>query len=846
MSSLTWPWLRSAAPVPVAAAVGAGLLAMLGVLVVPATAGALQPAATAPGTISTIAGGLGGPGPARTVGVAPCAVTYAGHALYVTDQMSDPAFPQAPAVLRRISTSTGNLTTLAGSGLMDEQSLLDPLAGAPALPQAPDGSPASQVALADSCGVAVDHAGNVLVSDGTQYEGLTQPVSVPYGIRVVAMATGTFYGRHLTRGHVYTLVKSTSPAFQPTFAPGAIAVDSAGNVLFTSADNHIYALAERTGTSYGIKMKARHIYVVAGGGSTLNNGGLATRARLKILTFDDLSPQLGAGLRADHHGNLVFADPGDGLVRVIAARSGKFYGRAMRAGHIYTIAGGGKASDGRLGTQSDLILPSGIAIDHHGSVVIAAGARVDVLAEATGRFYGRTMVRGRLYVIAGSKVAGGSKHARGVPALQAGPLVANGVSVDGSGNVVIAGQQKLQVVAVRSGSFYGEHMQAMQLYALSAVDSANFNLRLSSGDGGPATQAELHIGQIFFNGERSDGLPMVTPLAADKSGDLFIVDRTEIRMVAGTSGTRFGQSVRAEHIYHIAGSAKNSRDVEGAPATSASLNTVGGISVDAEGNLVIADAGLSRIRVVAQASGTFYGQSMAAGRIYTIAGSGQAGQGGDGGPATQAQIGFPLAVGTDSSGDVLVTEQCELRIVAAVTGTRYGISMTAGDLYTIAGKDVDSCPDSPDGTPALGAGVQPIGPVAVDSGGDVFFADADGIRMIAAATGTFYGLPMTAGDLYTVAPAPTGGFALDGSGNVIFANEPQDTVSLLAKATGTFYGRPVTAGHTVQIAGDGFLGHTGDGGPALRASLAQPAGVVVTAHGDLDIAEYHWIRQVAG
>src|SRR4029077_3626683 len=102
---------------------------------------------------------------------------------------------------------------------------------------------------------------------------------------------------------------------------------------------------------------------------------------------------------------------------------------------------------------------------------------------------------------------------------------------------------------------------------------------------------------------------------------------------------------------------------------------------------VIADFGNSRLRVVAAASGTFYGISMTAGDIYTVAGNGTAGFSGDGGASTSAELNSPQGVVIDSHGNVVVsdTSNARLRVVAAATGTFYGISMTSGDIYTVAG-----------------------------------------------------------------------------------------------------------------------------------------------------------------
>jgi hypothetical protein len=69
---------------------------------------------------------------------------------------------------------------------------------------------------------------------------------------------------------------------------------------------------------------------------------------------------------------------------------------------------------------------------------------------------------------------------------------------------------------------------------------------------------------------------------------------------------------------------------------------------------LIADKGNNRVRVVAARTGTFYGQAMTAGDIYTIAGRGDLGLTGDGGPATSARLGFPEAVVVDPAGNVFI------------------------------------------------------------------------------------------------------------------------------------------------------------------------------------------------
>ena len=111
---------------------------------------------------------------------------------------------------------------------------------------------------------------------------------------------------------------------------------------------------------------------------------------------------------------------------------------------------------------------------------------------------------------------------------------------------------------------------------------------------------------------------------------------------------------------------------------------------DGAGNLVLADTGNNRIRMIAATSGTFYGMAMTAGDIYTVAGTGTAGYSGDGGPATSAELRDPLGISVDSSGNLLIadTGNQRVRLVAATSGTYYGEAVTGGDIATVAGSGV--------------------------------------------------------------------------------------------------------------------------------------------------------------
>jgi hypothetical protein len=153
------------------------------------------------------------------------------------------------------------------------------------------------------------------------------------------------------------------------------------------------------------------------------------------------------------------------------------------------------------------------------------------------------------------------------------------------------------------------------------------------------------------------------------------------------------------------------------------------VAVDGAGNLVIADTGNGRVRVVAARTGSFYGQAMTAGDIYTVAGNGHKGFSGDGGPATRAAFYTPSWVAVDGAGNLVIadTGNQRVRVVAAATGTFYGQPMTAGDIYTVAG---DGTPGfSGDGGPATSAELWDPSWVAVDGAGNLLINDGGNGRI---------------------------------------------------------------------------------------------------------------------
>ena len=282
-----------------------------------------------------------------------------------------------------------------------------------------------------------------------------------------------------------------------------------------------------------------------------------------------------------------------------------------------------------------------------------------------------------------------------------------------------------------------------------------------------------------------------------------------VRVVAVRAGRFYGQAMKAGHIYTIAGTGTSGYSGDGGPGTSAELSGPDGVTADQDGNAVVADTGNSRIRVVAAQSGTFYGQAMTAGDIYTIAGDGERNLTGDGGPAAAAELRLPGGLTTDSAGNLVIadTGNQRIRVIAAQSGTFYGRTMTGGYIYSIGGGD---------GQPDVGSAQG----VAVDSAGNVIVADGLLVRVMAESSGRFYGQTMTAGDGYIVAgngqlTSGNGGRAIDAQlgvpngvavstrGTIIVSESATAQIMAVDTTAGTFYGQAMTAGHIYTIAGTG-------------------------------------------
>jgi sugar lactone lactonase YvrE len=261
----------------------------------------------------------------------------------------------------------------------------------------------------------------------------------------------------------------------------------------------------------------------------------------------------------------------------------------------------------------------------------------------------------------------------------------------------------------------------------------------------------------------------------------------------------------------IAGTGTQGDSGDGGPAIAAQLNGPKAVAVDALGNVYIGEA-IGRVRKVAPD-----------GTIRTVAGTGTAGFSGDGGPATEAKLSWPIGLAIDGAGNLYIADQFNYRIRKV---TPDGIITTvAGNGF--AGQAPGTGGYSGDGGPATSARLGPPSGVAVDQQGNLYIADEINrrVRKVTAdgVIGTLVG-PQMPGESQSLYPT---GLAFDHAGNLLIA----DNAALVI--------RKVAADGTIsRVAGRGFPpGDSGNCTPALSAAFGQALAVAVDRRGNVYIAD---------
>lgn len=573
-----------------------------------ATAGVIQAA-----TIHTVAGNLIPTGLATNVGIGASGVAMdASGNVYFADSSNH--------AIRKVSVTSGISTVVAGTGLSGYSG---------------DGGQARSAQLNSPKGIAIDSAGNIYIADTSNHR--IRKIDTNGVITTIAgTGTGTFGGDNAA---------ATSARVN---SPQGVAVDGSGNVYIADTSNNRIRKINTSGT----------ISTVAGNGTGgyLADNVAATSTRIN-------APR---SVALDSSGNFYIADTSNNRIRKVNS-----------GGTITTVAGTGTASfsgDGGVATSATVRAPQAITFDSADNLYIADTTNHRI----------RKVSSGTISTLTGTGAAGYSGD--GGVATSGQISSPSGIAVDSSGNVYIGDTGNLRVRKISSGSITtfagtgsatyggdgGPASNAQFTNPQLAVFDGAGNIYLSdsgthrirkvstsgivttvagtgvagySGDNGPATSAQLN-----------------TPLgiALDAAGNLYIADGNNNRVrKVDTSGT----------ITTFAGNGTGSFGGDNGPATSAQLFGPFSVLVD-QGDVFIADTGNNRIRKV-DAGGT----------ITTIAGDGTAGFGGDNGPAINAQFNTPLALAADSAHNLYIADYSNGSIRKIVGSTIFTVAGNGANGY---------------------------------------------------------------------------------------------------------------------------------------------------------------------
>ena len=330
-------------------------------------------------------------------------------------------------------------------------------------------------------------------------------------------------------------------------------------------------------------------------------------------------------------------------------------------------------------------------------------------------------------------------------------------------------------------------------------------------------------------------------VAMNSRGKLLIADTSNHRILelgsaTGTISAKTGTLSDEGYVITVVGTGAPGFSGDSGHSRRATLNNPFGVAVDRDNNIFISDFVNNRVRRVSERTGV----------ITTVAGDGARDQyefgsfKGDEGPGTRASLDRPKGVAVDGSGNVYIADMNNHRIRRVAAGT--------GIITTVAGDGYKTERSGPfinwgkgryggDGGPATSASLYYPSGVAVDASGNLFIADRSNhrIRRVDARTGVMttvagtgaLGFSGDGGPATNAVLRSPSGVAVDRSGNLFIADSENNRIRVVGAGTGII----------ATIAGNGTQGFSGDGGPAMRASLNEPDGLCVDTRGNVFILD---------
>jgi trimeric autotransporter adhesin len=573
---------------------------------------------------------------------------------------------------------------------------------------------------------------------------------------------------------------STVAGSAPPNNVGPTAAPIEGPVAVTrDASGNLYVVTD-IGVIYKVTSappSSMSIYVGNNTAGFSSNGTLATAALLY--------QPIGAAL--DVNGNLYFSDQNNCVVREIVAASGV----------INIVAGiAGQCSyngDNIAATGAQLNFPQEVALDGSGNLYIA-----DIGNNVVRRV---VLGTGIITTYAGTPGTAGfpTNNVLATSTTLNGPIA---LAVDTAGNLFIADQNADVVCRVDATT--------KNITIVAGTGTLGF-----SGDGSLATAADLQVPE---------------GVAVDSAGNLYIADSENARIREVFSPTNPNTP---NVITTIVGNGTFGFNGDGA-ATSIELTNPFGLFVDpASGNLWIADYWSNRVRMYNATANT----------VTTVVGNGAVG---DGGSATSASLYYPRNPALDADGDLYLVDAQNNRVRE--------ISASDQTITTVVGTGIPCArPSLPcgDGGPAAEAALFQPRTVTIEPSGILIVADDGDNRIREVDTAGTITTIVGSGNLCTTPFSTCGdggpalsaslndarGAVLDAAGNLYFV-DAQDNRVREVDTTGTI----------TTVAGNGPDGNapvgcvqggnfSGDGGPAVSATLACPLGLDIDASGNLYVAD---------
>ena len=487
-------------------------------------------------------------------------------------------------------------------------------------------------------------------------------------------------------------------------------------------------------------------------------------------------------------------------------------------GDITTVAGGG-INDGAPATEAGLQGPWEVAVDSEGNLFIV---------DWTGRRIRRVDAQTNLIsTVAGDGLYLGDKASSNQPlpqtgdlAIQARPVRAEGLAVDKEGSLYF-GNVGL-VKADRQGvlhriteeplvEFHQPYPELLLTVTAVVVDialdrseniyfSTDRSVRKVDAGTGQVTMV-AGTGFIGFSGDggpATEALVKARGICVDKAGNLYFTDDSNQRVRK--------IDVQTGIIQTIAGTGEAGFSGDGGPATLSRLYRPRGICMDDQGAILIADSFNDRVRKIDPS-----------GEITTIAGTGEAGFSGDGGPATLAQLCVPVGLCMDADGILYIADRANQRV---------RMVDLSGLITTVAGGFIG------DGEPATRASFNKVAAAILDIEGNLYVADKNNqlIRKVDAQTGLIS--TIAGGGTDPADGIPAAQSALDRPLALAF-----DGANNLFIAAGNRIRKLSPSGTIVTVAGTDAAGFAGDGGPATEALLSAPEGIFIDRTGHLYIAD---------